>query len=87
MCRNTILNASRKREYREILVSPAHARRRQITLFTIDTAHDHSELRDIIVFLRERVKSCLVLSVYWPTLLMESNGHGWVRMLVGFLVM
>ena len=26
---------------------------------------------------------CLVLSVYWPTLLVESNGQGWVRMLLG----
>ena len=25
----------------------------------------------------------LVLSVYWPTLLVESNGHGWVCMLLG----
>ena len=25
----------------------------------------------------------LVLSVYWPTLLVESNGQGWVRMLLG----
>ena len=87
MCMNTILNASHKREYRETLGSLAHASRLQITLFTIDTSHDHSELRDITVFLRERVKSCLVLSVYWPTLLVESNGHGWVRMLVGLLVM
>ena len=32
------------------------------------------------------VLSCLVLSclVYWPTLLVESNGQGWVRMLLGF---
>ena len=25
----------------------------------------------------------LVLSVYWPTLLVESNGQGWVRVLLG----
>ena len=29
------------------------------------------------------VLSCLVLYVYWPTLLVESNGQGWVRMLLG----
>ena len=28
----------------------------------------------------------LLLSVYWPTLMVESNGHGWVRMLIGLLV-
>ncbi|KAK2148789.1 hypothetical protein NP493_3145g00000 [Ridgeia piscesae] len=27
--------------------------------------------------------SCLVLSVYWPTLLVKSNGQGWVRVLLG----
>ena len=29
---------------------------------------------------------CLDLSVYWPTLLVESNGQGWVRMLVRLLI-
>ena len=28
-----------------------------------------------------------VLLVYWPTLLVESNGQGWVHMLVRLLVM
>ena len=33
------------------------------------------------------VRCLLVLSVYWPTLLVESNGQRWVRMPVGLLVM
>ena len=33
------------------------------------------------------VLSCLVLLVYWSTLLVGSNGQGWVRMLVGLLFM
>ena len=33
------------------------------------------------------VLSCLVLSVYWPTLPMESNCQGWVRILVELLFM
>jgi len=33
--------------------------------------------------LSEIDKIVVVLSVYWPTLLVESNGQSWMRMLVG----